>query len=253
MTDLGTLGGNDSDALAINNSGVIVGWSEDASGRQDAFIRTGTKLTDLGNMLPGAISSVASDIDNSGDVVGHADTATGFYTWVYTGGAIVNVTQNTVTSQACCVAPGGALNKSFQIVPRGDLSSDTVPVLEPVIAYDENNPAVKYTGTWTRTASAGSWGGHVKTATKASASASLTFTGKRVWVVGPEGSNYGQVKVYMDGALKQTIDLQPDRGNRQTIYVAAFSAVSKHTIKLVVVGTPGRPSVSIDTVAVSQK
>jgi probable HAF family extracellular repeat protein len=48
MTDLGTLGGNDSAARAINNSSQVVGWANTTGGATDAFSWQNGIMTDLG-------------------------------------------------------------------------------------------------------------------------------------------------------------------------------------------------------------
>jgi probable HAF family extracellular repeat protein len=72
MTDLGVLpGGDNSFASAINDAGVIVGWSATASDnfRLRAVRWFGGVMTNLGGRLPGA-DSVATDVNNHGVVVG---------------------------------------------------------------------------------------------------------------------------------------------------------------------------------------
>jgi probable HAF family extracellular repeat protein len=70
VTDLGTLGGNDSYATAINGRGQIVGASETASGSTHAFLWQKGRLTDLGT-LPGE-ESVPTSINDGGQIVGYA-------------------------------------------------------------------------------------------------------------------------------------------------------------------------------------
>jgi probable HAF family extracellular repeat protein len=48
MVDLGTLGGHNSSALAINDKGEIVGAAETRSGELHAFIYRKGTMTDLG-------------------------------------------------------------------------------------------------------------------------------------------------------------------------------------------------------------
>jgi probable HAF family extracellular repeat protein len=70
ILDLGTLGGRSSAASAINASGVVIGWSETASGATHAFRWTATKgMVELG-MPPGAVMSTASGINDAGEIVG---------------------------------------------------------------------------------------------------------------------------------------------------------------------------------------
>jgi probable HAF family extracellular repeat protein len=75
MTDLGTLGRN-SEALAINNDGDVVGDSVLSNGNEDAFLYSGGVMTDLNTMIVGPSSvgwqlEEATGINNEGQIVGY--------------------------------------------------------------------------------------------------------------------------------------------------------------------------------------
>ncbi len=72
--DLGTLGGSNSYANAINDSSQVVGYSNTTgNAATHATLWNGTTMIDLGTL--GGTSSQASDINNSGQVVGWSYSA----------------------------------------------------------------------------------------------------------------------------------------------------------------------------------
>jgi probable HAF family extracellular repeat protein len=76
LRDLGTLGGPDSVARALNDAGQVVGQSQDKTFKMHAFRYSGGVLQDLGSAYPGG-TSIALDINASGQAVGnsyHPDT-----------------------------------------------------------------------------------------------------------------------------------------------------------------------------------
>ncbi|SRR5258708_6394574 len=78
VTDLGTIGGNLSNAFGINDAGQVVGMSyvTKQNGLTHAFLwSASTGLQDLGT-LPGGNSSSANAINNLGQVVGCSTIST---------------------------------------------------------------------------------------------------------------------------------------------------------------------------------
>src|SRR5688572_29011845 len=76
VTDLGTLGGPNSDAYAINGAGHVAGYSSLASGYQHAFLYTpGSGMQDLGTL--GGLYCYARGLNDAGHVVGLAESSAG--------------------------------------------------------------------------------------------------------------------------------------------------------------------------------
>ena len=70
---LGTLGGANSYAMAISNTGFIAGSSQSTSGYSHAFLSNGSSLQDLGTL--GGVASYGYALNNLGNVVGSSWTA----------------------------------------------------------------------------------------------------------------------------------------------------------------------------------
>jgi probable HAF family extracellular repeat protein len=71
VTDLGTLGGQSSGALALNNSGQVVGYAYGTNGNAHAFLWSqATGMLDLGLLHPQDTSSYGNAVNNSGEVAG---------------------------------------------------------------------------------------------------------------------------------------------------------------------------------------
>ena len=69
VTDLGTLGGVEANALDINNRGVIVGYSKDTTMTRRAFRWSGGVMTDLGTPTFSA-RAIAQGINDRDEIVG---------------------------------------------------------------------------------------------------------------------------------------------------------------------------------------
>lgn len=72
-TDLGTLGGQNSDAYGINNSGQIVGYAATASGAWHPFLYSNGQMIDLGPLDGVYTEGIAGSINAAGQIVGYME------------------------------------------------------------------------------------------------------------------------------------------------------------------------------------
>ena len=80
IIDLGALGGDSSDARAINEGGQVVGQSDTVDGETHAFLwKADTGMQDLDN--PYGYNSWATAVNDLGQVVGSLNTGPPDYHW----------------------------------------------------------------------------------------------------------------------------------------------------------------------------
>jgi len=132
----------------------------------------------------------------------------------------------------------------------GRVSWATGPTLTPSLAQ-QTSGSVAYSGTWTGESNTSFSGGSSRYAKAASASATYTFTGRSIGLVSVAALNRGKAKIYVDGTLVTTVDMaDPTLTYRYLAYTKTWSSSGTHKIKVVVVGTSGRPRIDVDAFAV---
>lgn len=114
----------------------------------------------------------------------------------------------------------------------------------PVILQE--TAAVK-SGTWAVKSSTSYLGGKSYSSSAKNASLTWAFTGKSAaWAVSRANTS-GQAHIYVDGVKNTTVDLKSSTTKyRDAIWTKTWATSSKHTIKIVVVGTSGRPTITTD-------
>jgi len=118
VIQLGTLGGNSSQANAIDNSGEVVGFASVASGYQHAFSMLDGLMIDLGTL--GGGSSYAYGINDSGDIVGYSYLADGGQSaFLYEHGTMVDLNSLLPDNSGWDLLDAYGINDSGQITGEG--------------------------------------------------------------------------------------------------------------------------------------
>jgi hypothetical protein len=141
------------------------------------------------------------------------------------------------------------VNKVMKIYRDGGGTDQATPKTPKTKARvtGEKSSAITYSGTWRAARHDGYGGDSVKYATSKGASATFTFTGKAVSWNGPLGKTRGKAKVYVDGIYVRTVNLYRSTFDaRARLFRFGWKTSGKHTLKIVVAGTAGRPMVAID-------
>ncbi|HET7704217.1 MAG TPA: hypothetical protein VFK35_12525 [Candidatus Limnocylindrales bacterium] len=108
------------------------------------------------------------------------------------------------------------------------------------------------TGTWGTTSSTSYSGGSTRYSSTAGSTATFTATlARSIAIVTTKAASRGSFKVYVDNVYKGTISTYSATTRfRQLVYQFNWSTAGTHKIKIVVVGTSGRPRVDMDAFVV---
>ncbi|WP_405731330.1 N-acetylmuramoyl-L-alanine amidase [Streptomyces sp. NBC_00028] len=150
----------------------------------------------------------------------------------------------TTTSTLQNARPGTATTWSLKAYDQAGNTAGASVSGTPVILQET---AATRSGTWTAKSSYSYLGGTSYTSRTKNSSLSWTFTGRSAaWVVS-RASTSGRAYVYVDGKKVATVDLRSTTTSyRNAIWAKTWSSGGKHTVKIVVAATSGRPTVTTD-------
>ncbi|HLX34243.1 MAG TPA: hypothetical protein VKR30_03260 [Candidatus Limnocylindrales bacterium] len=219
---------------------VLIDRVAPTASQPTATVMTGTTMS--GSTLPGIAVWTGTDTGGSGlagyDLARSVD-----------GSAFVVVATG-LTGSSWSTSFASGHHYRFEVRARdraGNVGAWVAgPTVYPAIVQ-QTTTAATWSGTWTTISSISYSGGSARQSGETGASMSYTFTGRSIGLVLTRCVSCGQVSVYVDGTYLRTIDSYASAtGYRYVPYGVRFSTTGTHVLKLVVVGTAGRPTVSID-------
>ena len=147
--------------------------------------------------------------------------------------AYYNHGTNITFNQATIVSGGAWPTAAQSIITAAGPDAPYRPLTGRI---DDDDTAISYTGSWTANGNrgVGDYEDNVHATRTDGDTASLTFTGTAVAVIGEKNSDQGQVEVFLDGVSKGLIDTtSATRQAQATIYSTSGLAVGSHTIQFV--------------------
>ena len=152
-----------------------------------------------------------------------------------------------LSSYDTTVAAGASV--AFRLTATDKVGNVSAPVAGPSRTYSlvQQTGGVTYVGAWSAASAANYSGGSVKYATVAGRTAKYTFSGRTIALVATKGKTMGKVKIYIGTTLVATVDLRKAATQYRTVvWSKTWATSASRTVKLVVVGTAGRPRVDLD-------
>ena len=117
--------------------------------------------------------------------------------------------------------------------------------------YSEGTSLASWSSGWTASANSSALGGGLRYATKSGASVTFRFSGRAVAWISRTSSSLGNARVYIDGTSVGVYGLGGSSRYRQVVFARDVSP-GTHTMKIVVLGTSGRPRIDVDGFLVMQ-
>ncbi len=149
----------------------------------------------------------------------------------------------TSTTVELRVATGTATRFQVRACNDANCSAYTALAAFTLADFQENNKSVSFSGTWTRSALAGSFGGSVSSSAAVRTTATLKTTGTGFQLVSTRGPDRGNAEVWVDGTRAATVSLYaPSPSPASVVYTRAALANATHQVELRPLGSRTPPS-----------
>jgi fibronectin type 3 domain-containing protein len=128
------------------------------------------------------------------------------------------------------------LSASVNVVPTVMGLGESVPVGTNALSagnYEENNPAITYTGNWYNYSDSNASGNYYRRASDEGSTATVNFKGTGIKWISLRASNYGKAEVIIDGRSEGIVNLySPSTEYKQVVYQKMNLANGWHTFQI---------------------
>jgi len=158
----------------------------------------------------------------------------------------------TGTTMAVTLTPGHTYRFEVRATDRaGNVGAWVAGPTVRAYLTQQTRSSITWGGSWSSVSDPRFSGGSVRFTSVAGARMTYSFTGRSIAWVTTFAPNRGMAKVYIDGRFVATVDTgAPALSFHRVAFARTWSARGYHTIRIVVLGTSGRPRVDVDALEV---
>jgi hypothetical protein len=168
--------------------------------------------------------------------------------WVNGGWTNWKTVSGTTHSAVFTGSPGNTYLFRAKALYAGGATSGYSATATAVVPYDDRSGPVSFAPGWSHTSASGRFLGTVTSTGSANMTMTVTTAVHAFSLIGDKCSTCGDVKVYVDGALKATVHTHAaGTAVRRILFSKTFTGTKSHTLKL---KTAGNGTVVIDAVGV---
>ncbi len=234
--------GNRGPVSKVTAQRLVIDRTRPATSTPRVSLTAGVALPPGATGLPATVSWATTDAGGSGiagtDVRVSRD-----------GGPFADLSAGlTNPSLAVTLAAGHRYRFEVRSFDRaGNASAWVVGATISAAITQEAGPAISSAGGWASIQAGRYLGGAALSTVSAGASVRYTFTGRSIALVSLRAADCGALRVYVDGALVATVDTHAvTLTARWVAWSRTWARSGTHTVKLVAVGTAGRPRADVD-------
>ncbi|HVD70684.1 MAG TPA: hypothetical protein VNG34_07505 [Actinomycetota bacterium] len=255
LHDLGVPAGwSDGCASTINGGGLIGGTSTLSSSSTLQCIGWLRSYAGFA-MLPvptGADCVEVRHLNDQGQAVGTYTKSGRFrgFGFVYDDGVLRTLDRRIPFDRGTRIVDANGNASSGVIAGEAlDEHGTSAVLLRPIRIFDETNHAISYAGSWSSVADADAFHGHLASSSDPNGTATFTFTGRGVSIIGPTGPGLGAATVFLDGDIHVVSEQRAAVQQRARIFKQRFSHVGTHTITI---DLHGDAPFQLDAITVSE-